>query len=351
MSKIILDCDLMKYPHSGLYYYCLNLGNYINKIQTERRMEHMGLYVPPHEADSFQQRKNSITEKKYHRFLKPFLWDCRVWHAPFQSGRIVPFTSKNIKVVLTVHDLNPLHEGKPVEEQQKSIAHTQQLIDRSSAIVCISEFCKQDVLANCEVGNKPVHVIYNGTNDLQEPELNGKSYKPNRPFLFTMGYVNRKKNMHVLLPLLEDNNIELIVAGRLDEPDYIESIKETATAKGIIDRLHILGPVSEGEKSWYLANCTAFMFPSLAEGFGSPVIEAMSFGKPVFLSTRTSLPEVGSDIAYYFQSFENDHMKAVFATGLSYFDKERAERATQRAKDFSWTKSAEAYLNVYQSLL
>ena len=57
------------------------------------------------------------------------------------------------------------------------------------------------------------------------------------------------------------------------------------------DRVIIAGPVSADDKNWYYANCEAFAFPSLAEGFGLPVIEAMNHGKPVFLSRLTALPE------------------------------------------------------------
>src|SRR5699024_4292864 len=101
---------------------------------------------------------------------------------------------------------------------------------------------------------------------------NSKSYKPRLPFLFGMGYVNRKKNFHVLLPMLRDNDYELVIAGRLDEPDYIYAIIEQAREMGIEERVHLLGPVSEEEKAWYFKNCLAYMHPSLAEGFGAPVV-------------------------------------------------------------------------------
>src|SRR5688572_5886545 len=188
MSEIILDCDLMRFRNSGLYYYCLNLGNHISKILENQSKERIKYYVPSREVKSFDKPGNSIAEKKFHRFWKPFLHGCKVWHAPFQSGRILPdpIKHKNTKVVLTIHDLNALHEGKPEEEQRNSIRHTQSMIDRSDVIVCISEFTKSDVLKHCDVGNKPLYVIHNGTHKVEEPALHPYSYKPNRPFLFGM---------------------------------------------------------------------------------------------------------------------------------------------------------------------
>lgn len=353
MADIILDCDLMKHPNSGLYYYCLNLGNSVQELMIHENMK-LKYYAPYAERQSFYEHKNVIVERSLHRFIRPFLWRCRVWHAPFQSGRIVPDRRlhPNIKVLLTIHDLNPLHEGKPVEEQRASLSRTQALIDRSDAIVCISEFCRRDVLANCDTGNRPIYVIHNGTNLLHEPALHRLSYQPARPFLFGMGYLNRKKNYHVLLSLLKsDENLELIIAGRHDEPDYITRMQEQAKEWGLTDRLCLTGPITENEKAWYLKNCRAFVHPSLAEGFGFPVIEAMSFGKPVFLSNLTSLPEIGGDVAFYFSSFADDHMEEVFQLGMQRYDSNgMSEMIRARGRQFDWKRSAAEYLKVYQTL-
>jgi glycosyltransferase involved in cell wall biosynthesis len=353
MAKIILDCELMKHRNSGLYQYCLNIGNYVDRILTQSGTgDEIKYYCLEKDENAFDKSNNSIIERKYHKIVKPFLWDCDIWHAPFQSGRMVPYNNKNVKVLLTIHDLNCLHEGKPVEEQKKSLAHTQKLINRADAIVCISEFCKKDVLSNCEVKEKPVHVIHNGTHKLHEPGLNTNSYKPRAPFLFGMGYVNRKKNFHVLLPMLQDNNYELVIAGRLDEPDYIHSIKQQAIELGIDDRVQLLGPVSESEKAWYLKHCLAYMHPSLAEGFGAPVVEAMAFGKPMFLSNYTSLPEIGGDVAFYFSNFERDHMHAVFNKGMAiYRENGLAKKIIEKGSEYNWENKAGEYLKVYHSMM
>jgi glycosyltransferase involved in cell wall biosynthesis len=350
MGKIILDCDLMRFPNSGLYHYCLNIGHFVNQLLDEQGRDHMKFYVPPAEAGTFS-KKDTIVEGPNHKFFKPFLWDCKVWHAPFQLGRILP-KNKNIKLLLTIHDLNFLHEGKSLKEQKDTQAHVQSLINRADAIVCISEFSKSDVLKHCEVNNKPIYVIHNGTHKVGDAALQKTSYQPNKPFLFGMGYVNQKKNYGVLLPLLEQNkDLELLVAGRLDEPDYIANMQKQAEEKGVADRLKILGPVSEGEKAWYLKHCTAFVHPSLAEGFGAPVVEAMLFGKPLFLSNLTSLPEIGGEAAFYFQNFEPEHMQQVFKQGLQHYQQNgMAEKIMARGNEFNWNEKAAEYLKVYQSL-
>jgi len=354
MNQVILDCDLMRYPNSGLYYYCLNLGNHMQEHVVGDPHIKIKHYVPPSVKDSFKEKSNNIVERRFHKYYKPFLNECRIWHAPFQSGRILPDKKKykDIKIVLTIHDLNFFHEGKPLKEQQKCLAHTQSLINRSDAIVCVSEFCKNDVLNNCEVGNKPVYVIHNGTQIVPEPRAPLSSVRPAGPFMFGMGYVNRKKNYHVLLSLVKDSEMDLVIAGRLDEGDYVESIRREAIALGIDHRVHLPGPISEGEKAWYLRNCAAFVHPSLAEGFGFPVVEAMQFGKPLFLSNRTSLPEIGGDVAFYFSSFEREYMRKIFQEGMQRYQRENMSSALiNRSKLFDWQKNTQKYLEVYKTLL
>ena len=353
-KKIILDCDLMKHPHSGLYHYCLNLGLEVQDLLRNDPDLGISFYVPEAEKNSFGEKAACIVEKRrFWNFLNPLYRDCVVWHAPFQSGRILPDKKKypGIKVLLTIHDLNPLHEGKSVEEQNRSLSHTQALIDRADSIVCISTFTKSDVLKNCDVKGKPVYVIHNGTHKVNQPGLLPHSLRPQKPFLFGMGYVNQKKNFHVLLPLLKDENLEMVIAGRLDEPDYIYRMKTKAAAMGVEERLHITGPVSEEEKAWYFQNCLAFVHPSLAEGFGAPVTEVMQFGKPLFLSALTSLPEIGGDTAFYFHSFEEGYMQKVFKDGMQlYAANGLADKIKKRGALFNWKEKAKEYLCIYKEM-
>ena len=117
------------------------------------------------------------------------------------------------------------------------------------------------------------------------------------------------------------------------------------------DRVVFTGAVSENDKQWYMQHCLAFVFPSLAEGFGLPVVEAMYFGKPLLLSSLSSLPEVGGDIAYYFNNFEPAHMQQVLADSLQHYATTKpAEAIKARAQRFSWQAAAKQYLDIYHSL-
>jgi len=111
--------------------------------------------------------------------------------------------------------------------------------------------------------------------------------------------------------------------------------------------------IDDAHKAWAYAHCAGFLFPSLTEGFGLPPIEAMHFGKPVFLARRTSLPEIGGDAADYFDDFEPASMRRVVERGLARDAREpqRADAVRRHAARFDWDHAAAAYLALYARLL
>jgi glycosyltransferase involved in cell wall biosynthesis len=116
--------------------------------------------------------------------------------------------------------------------------------------------------------------------------------------------------------------------------------------------VHIQLDLSEAQKAWLYATCEGFLFPSLAEGFGLPPLEAMCFGKPVFLSRLTSLPEVGGDAAYYFDDFDAATMRRTVRAGIARHTTERRDAlANEQAKRFSWSRCADEYVALYRKLL
>ncbi|CAN5767141.1 glycosyltransferase family 1 protein [soil metagenome] len=351
MKKIIFDCERMKYHETGIYHYCKNLGHKL--IQAiEPLSEQLVLYKPATAKVVLLKNNTSIRQHSLHKFYMPDTHSYDIWHATYQNTNYMPVRNKNIKVVLTIHDLNFIYdETKTASKKQKYLRHLQHNIDRSDVIVCISDFCKADVLKYCKPGNKPVHVIYNGTNTLIKPTLSPVSYKPSIRFLFSIGVLTSKKNFHALLPLLQHNELELLIAGRCDDAGYLDHLLNEAREMGVEKKLHVLGIISETEKSWYFENCYAFASPSMAEGFCLPVTEAMSVGKPMFLSSRTALPEIGGKVAFYFSDFDGNNMQNVFLKGMQQYKITNMQHAIrERGSEFCWEKAAAQYLEIYRSL-
>jgi glycosyltransferase involved in cell wall biosynthesis len=335
----------MKYPYTGLFEYCEQLGK---SLQTHLTDDDEIVYYLPERYKSVFGNRGHIPLRKIHKLFpvgisKP----AAVWHTTYQLSRYMRNGGRHAKKILTVHDLNFLYEKTSAKKINKYLKALQRNISEADHIVAISEYARTD-LVNHLKASCPVSVIYNGCNVIEFPGFDAPAYRPARPFLFSLGTVERKKNFHTLPCLLKGSDFELVVAGKENE-DYAKKIMEEAARHGVADRVKLTGPVSGEEKYWYLKNCSAFLFPSLAEGFGIPPVEAMHFGKPVFLSTRTSLPEIGGKHAYYFHEFDPDEMRATFESGMNHYAATRPESAVvQHAARFNWNRSAAEYMKVYE---
>ncbi len=113
-----------------------------------------------------------------------------------------------------------------------------------------------------------------------------------------------------------------------------------------------LGYVTDAELAWLYANCFAFAFPSLFEGFGLPVVEAMSLGAPVVVSNTTSLPEIVGDAGLQVDPWDDDALFGALRS-LTRGDVDRGElrrRSLARAREFSWRRAADGVLDIYRAL-
>lgn len=343
--NIIVDIERMKYPNTGLHNYCKNLCNFLIKDTTFNYsfFTHKRISLPNH----IHRINRSLIDKVLLKVPSKYT----LWHGTYQTTRFVPL--KPIKFILTIHDLNFMHEDKSEKKREKLLKKVQKRIDRADCITVISKFVLKDVEKHLNIKGKKIKVIYNGVNLVRYPNFDSPSYVPKRKFLFAIGTVLPKKNFHVLLNLLEEkSDYELLIGGIHSDETYLEKIKKIAKKLNVENKVVLLDAVSEEEKYWYMNNCEAFLFPSLAEGFGIPAIEAMLLGKPVFLSTKTSLPEIGGDYAYYFESFDSEVMKEVFVNGMKdYYENNRANAIINWGKQFTWEKAAKEYIEVYKSLL
>lgn len=347
MPRFVIDCERLKYPNNGLYTYCSELGQSL--LKRVAPPEELYFYLPSYRQTIFSEQAH-YNQKAWHKLWMPYSKDIQVWHTTYQLSDYSP-ASSNIKQVLTIHDLNFLYKPNYKHRISGQLAKVQRMINRADHLITISNYVKQDVLQHLNIGNTPLSVIYNGCNIKSFPDFNNPVYRPNRPFLFTIGTILPKKNFHVIPCLLKDTDYELIIAGNANT-SYQKQILQEAAHYGVQDRVKILGPIDEESKYWYFSHCAAFVFPSIAEGFGIPVIEAMHHGKPVFLSNKTSLPEIGGDLAYYFENFDPVYMREVFAKGMAHYAATQPMAAIKKHADsFSWDEIGEQYLNVYRSLL
>ena len=349
-ANIIIDCERMKYHHTGLYHYCYNLGK--NLIENHNHdNEKIQFFLSEKEGAIFGKDEIYIAQKSWHKLLLPATGKTSVWHATHQDTDYYP-QHRKVPVVLTIHDLNVLHNTNKTDLKKKRfIKKIETKIKRADHVTFISAFTKDDVQQHFNLNNKPSTVIYNGCNIVEIDTPVAPLNTPQIPFLFTIGTITDKKNFHVLPALLAGNDRLLVIAGITQSELYKQKIIQEAIKHQVEKRVIFTGSISENDKQWYFKNCEAFVFPSLTEGFGLPVVEAMFFGKPIFLSTHTSLPEIGGTVAYYFNSFDKEDMQQAIRQGLQHYHSTGANESIKaRASLFSWKEAALKYLEVYRSL-
>jgi len=351
--RVCLDCEPLKELHSGFSHFIVPLAHELLAQNHPRRFKYYFFTPPPALGVLGTQGVRYLTQRSFHKYLNPSSYRMQVWHATQQLSWYVP-TSPLTKVALTVHDLNFLHESPDEHTYTRQLAMVRRNIARADYIVTISDFVLQDILRHADLlgytGTQPLRYIRRGVEALPASQEHRPALAPQRPFLFGLGTINAKKNWHVLLGLLEGTEYELVIAGSFAEHDYTENMLREARRAGLGDRVHLLTRISEEDKAWYFAHCLAYLQPSLAEGFGLPVVEAMQLGKPVFLSRLTSLPEVGGEAAYYFDDFSPEHLRQRLAEGLGQHSPARVAAAQAQAGQFSWAQAAREYAKVYAEL-
>lgn len=280
-----------------------------------------------------------------------------LWHTIDHLSTYGPADS-SVPVILTIHDLN-FPAARTPQQNHRSLDLLQRRIDRAALLTTGSHFAADQIRRQLDVGGKELRVIYHGlcVRPPQSPASTPPrppAFAPRRKFLFSIGEFRPFKNFHTLIGLLArlPGDLDLVIAGNTATP-YAEQVRAEIARYGLADRVILPGVVSDDERQWLYDQCAAFIFPSLAEGFGLPAIEAMSCGKPVFLAHATSLPEVGGPLAFYWTDFTPDAMHAVFERGLHTFHATPgyADQVRAHAARFTWPAAAAAYLSLYQDAL
>lgn len=350
MKNVLLDMHRVgKNPFNGLYTYCYQLGLSFLKFPAPDVKLHY--YLPKEKFGLFGDGVSYIAQRSRDKFYRFNTGDFDIWHSTTTISWYKPFNRKT-KFIFTIHDLNFLIEDRLNNRRNtRMLKQIQQRVDRADHIIAISHFALRQAREFLELRDKPVSIVYPGCaflNHSSAPRQPVAALK--RPFLFSIGLLEPRKNFHVLMPLLKKLDCDLVIAG-LDKHHYKSVIVSEAQKHGVLKKLHLVGPVPEGEKAWYFQHCEAFLFPSVAEGFGLPIVEAMYYGKPVFLSREASLPEIGGEAAYYFDSFAPEAMLQNFSEGMQHYKASHPQQAIrQRAQVFSYDHAAQEFLKIYKAL-
>lgn len=272
--------------------------------------------------------------------------DFDIFHPTYYDTYFTDIKSDK-KLVITVYDM--IHElYHDLINDEKIIADKTKLINHADAIIAISESTKNDILKLFpNINPEKIFITYLGNSfPISEKKETKKNY-----ILFTgqrFEYKNFTKFIEAVAPLLNKYDLKLICTGKpfnREEVDLFDSLS-------IRDRVEQMY-VNDMELQKLYNDALVFVFPSLYEGFGIPVLEAFSSGCPLVLSNKSSLPEIAKDGGYYFDPLSISDMRNKIEDVIcsKTLQDELILKGYDRLKDFSWERCSEQTYDVYQSLM
>ncbi len=285
-----------------------------------------------------------------------------LFHSP---DFVLPPVNGRIPTLLTVHDLSFAHYPQvfpePLVRYLNSVVPWS--VARATHILADSLATKADLVTLWQVPPDKITVLYSGVEARFRPverveEITAVRHRyqlPDAPYILTVGTVQPRKNYQMLIrafaPLAQQFPHHLAIAG--GKGWLYEEMMQEVARQGLNGRVHFLGFVADADLPALYSGAALYVFPSLYEGFGLPILEAMGCGVPVIASRASSLPEVAGEAAVLLDPQDEAGWTAVMGELLQ--DNGRRARMVaagfRQARQFTWRKAAKQLLAVYEVLL
>ena len=380
MPRICFDLQPLVGKRSGIGWYTYNIINNLNQDDIEVMGMCFDFLGKNHVAEKLSDIKpdnlyiNKFIPSKVYRLLTGLLPINYDWFFP--KGDIyhyfnftAPSISRKKKVIITIHDM--VYKIMPETVSYKTLyilnREMERSVRRADAIITVSENSKLDLLKFHDIDQSKISIVNPGIDyeffkkaqNINDDTLTGLRMKYNLPekFILYLGTIEPRKN---IISIVDAYNLQrdeikrdykLVIAGGIGwkAEETLNKIKTSPSSKNIIR----LGYVDEEDKNLIYGAADVFVFPSLYEGFGIPVIESMASGTPVVTADNSSLKEAGGDAALYSNATDIKGIADNIARVLDDDELRNAmiEKGIKHALTFSWKKSAEKTLEVYERLL
>jgi len=287
-----------------------------------------------------------------------------VAHVPYFAPPLIP----RVPTVVTIHDVIPLilPAYRASWGMRAYVALVSRAARRAHLVITDSQASARDISRLLHVPNERLRVIYLAVEPRYRPVAD-QAGRPTLeklgiagPYLLYLGGFDQRKNIPVLLKAYARardslRDISLVIAGRLPVQDttFTPDPQRIARGLGIEDRVHLTGFVTEEDKPALYSGATAFCFPSAYEGFGLPVLEAISCGTPAIVASGSSLKEVAGPGGLEVPSGDS----SALARGLirvatdRVFREELSEAGLEQAARFSWRRTAAQTLAAYEQAM
>jgi glycosyltransferase involved in cell wall biosynthesis len=273
-----------------------------------------------------------------------------------------------IPILLTLHDIIYLENVnfKGTAYQNLGNLYRRWLVPKiakkASLILTVSQFEKENILRRLQLQEDKVEVLYNGVSPqfnanypAQQIEAFRNQYSLPSQYIMFLGNTAPKKNTFNVIKAYVDlctefhNEIPMVLLDYRKE--LVVKILEELKQPGLLNRFIFPGYVPHHQIPLMYNAATVFLYPSLRESFGLPILEAMACGTPVITSTTSSMPEIAGDAARLVDPFNFKEISFAMNDILTHdsVQKSYKEKGMQRAKAFTWKASAEKLLGIYES--
>jgi Glycosyltransferase len=263
--------------------------------------------------------------------------------------------------VVTIHDLIFLRFPKFYSRVDRTIYNikAKYACKVADKIIAVSECTKRDIVKYYRINPEKIEVVYQGcfpvfkekVSDKKKQEIRGKYNLPQK-YILTVGSIEERKNILLIVKALKKiPDIHFIAVGKKRE--YADRVMQYASENGLSDRVHLISDVPLIDLPAILQSAEIFIYPSLYEGFGIPIIEALNSAVPVIGATGSCLEEAGGPDSIYVNPHDPDEL--AYHVNKLLVDSETADRMVKNGleyvKKFSDDKCINALMSVYRSLI
>lgn len=359
--KLIVDLRLIH--NSGIGTYIKNVFPSI--LENFDKVEVLGDPILLKKFSWSNQVKIIPFRYKIYSLLEQFMYPiriakCDVFWTPHFNAPLLPIKAK--KRIVTVHDVNHLSNPEYFSFTKRILAKVlyKNAVYRSHHIFTVSDFSKSEILKFFSINPNTIKVVYCGVaQNFAKQTSNDVKIELPQNYLLYVGNVKPHKNLITLLKaysLLNEKikqSYKLVILGKkegfiTEDRQVFKFIEENNLHKFI----HFTGFIPDKAVPLVYKKASLFVFPSLYEGFGLPILEAMSSGVPVLSSNKASLPEVAGEAALYFDPTNPINLKEHMIRLLEdqALTNELVQKGFEQAKKFDWQKSIDKHVKVLKNL-
>lgn len=296
-------------------------------------------------------------------------YHCDLLHCTSNTAPI----ATQIPLITTLHDII-FKEGNVLQQLASSASWYQkignlyrrlivnQVVKNSDQLITVSNFEKENIANSYKLLDTKIKTVHNGVNahftsviDPDQIVEVRQKYQLPKHYVLHLGNTDPRKNTARVLKAFDKylksttEDIKLVLVG-LDKPKLHEILNHLGLVEELNDKIVLTGYVADSDLPVIFNLSELFLFPSLREGFGIPIIEAMACGVPVITSDTSSMPEVAGDAAYLVDPFSTESIFNGMIKILTNesFKNNLIQKGFQRFSSFSWENAAKSVLEIYQ---